>query len=175
MEGFRKEPSSLREACGWDENWTVSEWPITNDRPTDCTLIIQRWYGNGGHLLCKVQTVPSHNRYCLLSNMPSTWLPHPLQWECGRQNARASLMSSCALTCACGNGELFYIYCSNANRSCNNVPWKKPLLLRSHILCADQVRSTWNFPVLTALVLDTRAGHETAILYQTHIPLMWHR
>lgn len=116
MEGFRKEPSSLREACGWDENWTVSEWPITNDRPTDCTLIIQRWYGNGGHLLCKVQTVPSHNRYCLLSNMPSTWLPHPLQWECGRQNARASLMCMCAFTCVCENGELFYAYCSNTNR-----------------------------------------------------------
>lgn len=35
----------------------------------------------GAHLLFKVQTVPSHNQYCLLSNMPSTWLPHPLQWE----------------------------------------------------------------------------------------------
>lgn len=56
-------------------NWTVSEWMITNNRPTDCTFIIQRWYGNWGHFLCKARPVSSHNRYPLLSNMHSTWQP----------------------------------------------------------------------------------------------------
>ena len=102
--GFTKELCFQREAWGWDENWTVSEWPITNDRPTDCTLIIQRWYGNGGHLLCKAQTVPSHNQYPLLSNMPFTWLP-PLSTIEALQAECMGIMSVCM--CTHGNGELF--------------------------------------------------------------------
>ena len=144
---FRGRAGSLRETWGWDENWTLSEWPITNDRPTDYTLIIQRWYGNGGHLLCKAQTIPSHNQYPLLSNMPSTWLP-PLSAMASRRAERT------VITCVCMWASVhvqmenyFQMYCSNTNTHCNNGAPEKKTLLGSRILHSDQVLlSTWNPP-----------------------------
>lgn len=105
----------------------------------------------------------------LLSNMPSTWLP-PLSTIEVMQAGCMSLTSAC--THMYGNGELFPMHCWNIN---SEHCIMKPLYREAASYLQLKFPINMKLPFLIVLVPDKRARHDIALLFQTHMGVMWHR
>ncbi|MEQ2157517.1 hypothetical protein GOODEAATRI_002595 [Goodea atripinnis] len=101
--------------------------------------------------------------------MPSTWLP-PLSTIEVMQAVCMSITSVC--THMYRNGELFPTSCWNINsKRCI----MKPLYKEAAFYLQLKFPINMKRPFLIVLVPDNRARHDIALLFQTHMGLIWHR